>query len=159
VPQLLGYETGYSRKIYRFADYNAGRYASRNAALQQALAALSGTDLALDGDLLSYGKADEVLSTVTSSEKAARVVNAKLSLGLSDGQIRADFSREKSGDFVSTRTFTALRDAFARKTGKPPAFAIVPVIRLSSPKIRRSMTTRLFAESVEKRYQSCMAAK
>ena len=47
VKQLLGYETGYSQKIYRFADFNAGRYASRNAALQQVVAKLSGDTLAL----------------------------------------------------------------------------------------------------------------
>ena len=159
VPQLLSYETGYARKIYRFADYNAGRYASRNAAFQQVLATLAGTDLALDGDLLRYGKAGEALSTVTSSEQAARAASKKFALGLTDAEIRDDLSHEKSADFVSTRTFTAFRDAYARKTGKQPVFAILPVIRLSSPKIRHSMTTRLFAESVEKRYQSCMAAK
>ena len=54
--QLLGYDTGYDKKIYRFADYNAGRYASRNAALQFVAAKLSGEALALDGDLLSYSR-------------------------------------------------------------------------------------------------------
>jgi Protein of unknown function (DUF1615) len=156
VPQLLDYETGYARKLYRFADYNAGRYASRNAAFQQVVAALSGETLALDGDLLSYAKAGKANVTVTASEKAVRKAAKRHAPGLTEADIRKDLLEEKAAKFVSTRTFTALRDAYARKTGKQPAFAIVPDIGLSSPKIQRRMTTRIFAETVDKRYQSCM---
>lgn len=159
VPQLLGYETGYARKVFRFADFNAGRYASRNAALQQVLAALTGEKLALDGDLLSYAKSGKANTSVTATERAARKARTSLGLGLSDQQIRNDLLKEKAAEFVSTRTFMALRDAYARKTGRQPAFAIIPEIRLASPKIRRMMTTRIFAETVDKRYQACMAAK
>ena len=51
VKQLLGYNTGYSQKIYRFADYNAGRYSSRNAAFQHIISILTKQILARDGDL------------------------------------------------------------------------------------------------------------
>lgn len=156
VPQLLDYETGYSRKIFRFADYNAGRYASRNAAFQQVVATLSGDKLALDGDLLSYAKSGKANATVTTSEAAVRKAVKLFAPGLTDKDIRSDLLEEKTAKFVSTRTFTALRDAFARKTGKQPAFAIVPEIGLASPKIHRRMTTRIFAESVDRRYQACM---
>jgi hypothetical protein len=54
IKQLLGYDTGYNQKIFRFADFNAGRFASRNAAFQQVIAKLSGDKLSVDGDLLSY---------------------------------------------------------------------------------------------------------
>lgn len=159
VPQLLAYETGYGRKVYRFADYNAGRYASRNAALQMSVGKLAGEVLALDGDLLSYGKSGKANNNTTATERAIRKVNLASGLGLSDKQIREDLLREKSKDFVSTRTFTSLRDLYQRKTGKAPPFAIIPDIDLKSPKIRRFMTTRIFAEKVDQRYQACMAGK
>ena len=49
--------------LFRFADYNAGVYASRNAALQGQVARLTGTKLALDGDLLAYEKDGEPETT------------------------------------------------------------------------------------------------
>lgn len=102
VPQLLGYETGYARKVYRFADYNAGRYASRNAALQQVIGTLSGEKLALDGDLLSYAKSGKAISGTTGTERAIRKISAAMALGLSNSAIRNDLLHEKNADFVST---------------------------------------------------------
>ncbi len=159
IKQLMGYETGYNRKIYRFADYNAGRYASRNAAFQQSVARLSGEKLSLDGDLLSYGKDEKALPKVTATEVAVRKVLKGLKLDLQDSQIRSDLLREKELGFTGTRTFIAVRDHFAAAFGKPPAFATFPEIWLSSPKLSRKFTTRRFAESVDGRYQACMTAK
>lgn len=159
VKQLLGYDTGYAQKIYRFADFNAGRYASRNAAYQIVIAKLSGQPLAYDGDLLSYGKDGQPLKTLTSTEKALRIANAKHQLGLDDKTIRTDLLKEKDGSFTSTRSFIALRDRFAATTKNPAAFAAVPDIVLNSPKLSRGFTTRRFAESVNKRYQTCMKVK
>lgn len=159
VKQLLGYDTGYSQKIFRFADFNAGRYASRNAAFQKVVARLSGQSLAFDGDLLSYGKDGQPLSAVTATEKAIRVANTKHKLGLDDQSIRADLLKEKDVGFTSTRSFISLRDRFAATTKTPAAFASVPDIVLNSPKLSRGFTTRRFAESVDRRYQACMKSK
>jgi hypothetical protein len=159
VKQLLGYDTGYSQKVYRFADFNAGRYASRNAAFQKVVATLSGEALALDGDLLSYGKDAQASKKVTSTEKAIRTANTKHKLGLDNKTIRSDLLKEKEVGFTSTRTYIALRDRFAATTKNAAAFAAIPDIRLNSPKLSRNFTTRRFAESVNKRYQSCMKAK
>jgi hypothetical protein len=159
IRQLLGYDTGYGRKVFRFADFNAGRYASRNAAFQQSVAVLAGETLALDGDLLSYGKDGKPLSKSTSSELAIRKASAKYKLELTDKQIRNDLLREKELGFTGTRTFITIRDRYAAVKKEAAAFAMIPDIQLNSPKLSRQFTTRRFAESVNKRYQACMAAK
>jgi hypothetical protein len=159
VQQLLGYDTGYSQKIFRFADFNAGRYASRNAGFQKVVATLSGQSLAFDGDLLSYGKDGQPLKSVTATEKAIRLANAKHKLGLDDKSIRADLLQEKDVGFTSTRSYISIRDRFAASTKNPVAFAVIPDIVLNSPKLSRSFTTKRFAESVNKRYQACMKTK
>jgi Protein of unknown function (DUF1615) len=153
VLQLLGYETGYDRKIYRFADYNAGRYSSRNAAFQKQVAVLSGQALARDGDLLLYDKGGTPKKKPSSSEMALR----KILPGVDEKQLRSDLLLEKENGFIETQTFNAVRAAYQQKTGTKPAFAIIPEIALSSPKIKHAMTTRNFAESVDRRYQACIA--
>jgi Protein of unknown function (DUF1615) len=155
VLQLLGYETGYDRKIYRFADYNAGRYSSRNAAFQKQVAVLSGRPLASDGDLLLYDKDGTPQKKPSSSEVALRQILP----GIDAGKLRRDLLLEKENGFIETPTFNAVRAAYLKKTGSKPQFAVVPEIALNSPKIRHAMTTRNFAESVDRRYQACMARK
>ncbi len=159
VAQLLSYDTGYNAKIYRFADYNAGRYASRNAAFQRVVAKLSGQALAYDGDLLLYGKGSQILNKESSSEKAIQAIDQKFMLGLSKDTIRADLAKEKEQRFGGTATYIRLRDLFGQRTKTIAAFAEVPSIELSSPKIKRRMTTLIFAESVNRRYRACMIAK
>ncbi len=159
VLQLLGYDTGYDRKIYRFADYNAGRYASRNAAFQKQVMELSGDTLATDGDLLLYDTSGKARATVSDTEKALRKALQGSSFELPDPDIRRDLLQEKENAFVHTLTFNALRQAYRQKTNAAPEFARLPDIALSSPKITSRMTTKIFAESVNRRYQACMARK
>jgi Protein of unknown function (DUF1615) len=159
VKQLLGYDSGYHKKIYRFADYNAGRYASRNAAFQKIISTLSKTKLSMDGDLLLYGKDQQPIAKVSGTETALRAVIKKFDLGVDDKNLRADLTKEKSADFPATQTYIRVRDVYARMFRQPVAFAVIPTIELNSPKIRRRMTTQNFAESVDRRYQSCVGLK
>ena len=98
-------------------------------------------------------------SGVSNTEKALRAVLKNSSFELTDQDIRKDLLREKDNDFVQTLNYSALRAIYEQATKKRPVFATVPNIALSSPKIRSKMTTRIFAESVDRRYQSCMARK
>lgn len=83
---LLNYPASYSAPIYRFADFNAGWYASRNAAFQNAVSKASGVKLALDGDLIRYDSKEP-----GKTELATRKLAAKL--GMSDSEIRRQLER------------------------------------------------------------------
>lgn len=148
---LLGYPAHYDALLYRFADFNAGWYASRNAAFQAAVSRATGIDLALDGDLLQPG-AD--LEHPGSTERAIRALGARLDMG--DGQIRDALARGDRLEFEDTALYArvfALADAAA---GRAMPRAILPGIRLESPKITRKLTTAWFADRVNARWQRCM---
>lgn len=154
--QLLGYDSGYDRKIYRFADYNAGRYASRNAAFQFAISTLGKLRLARDGDLLAYGSNGKPATEPGRTELVLQAIAVKHGLPLKPDDMRRDLVREKSASFATTETFTMVRDLYRKSTGKEPALAMLPDIALKSEKITGHMTTAIFAERVNARYQRCM---
>lgn len=151
---LLDYVVPYEQIVHRFADFNAGRYSSRNAAFQAALGRVTGKTLVLDGDLLRYADG-QVASLASSVEEAALGIAGQLAM--SRPQIRRDLLQEKSAAFGNSPLFQrvfALADASA---GKPLPRQILPRIDLKSPKISRKLTTEWFAKRVDKRYQSCLA--
>ena len=153
--QLLGYRSGYTRKIHRFADYNAGRYSSRNAAFQWVVSQIDGSELALDGDLLIY-RGQEVSSAVSKTERAIVRVSGTHSLGLSAEEIRKDLRLEKVFEFTKTATFNSMRALYKATFGLDPPFARVPRIKLESVKLDRPLTTAWFAKRVEGRYRRCL---
>lgn len=153
--QLLGYNSGYTQKLHRFADYNAGRYSSRNAAFQWVVSQLDGSSLVLDGDLLAYR--GQVVSTAKSqTELAIMRIDRKLELRLGERRIRRDLSLEKSFDFTGTETFEKISESYQAGYGHVPPFARVPQIDLESVKLDRPLTTEWFARRVEGRYRRCM---
>src|SRR5690606_2043690 len=97
---LLGYETPYTRKIHRFADYNAGHYASRNAAFQAAVSRASGLPLELDGDLLLPGAP---LDHPGRTEAAVRTLAPQL--GMDERDIRRALERGDRLDFNDSELF------------------------------------------------------
>ncbi|HUD40660.1 MAG TPA: DUF1615 domain-containing protein [Dokdonella sp.] len=151
IAHLLGYETPYTRKLHRFADYNAGWYASRNAAFQNAAGLASGIELALDGDLLRPGaRLDEPGQT----ERAVRALGA--SLGMDDRAIRNALARGDRLEFDDTDLYVKVFALAEVRARTPLPRALVPGIRLESPKITRDLTTAWFATRVNDRYQRCM---
>lgn len=83
---LLNYPANYSAPIFRFADFNAGWYASRNAAFQNAVSKASGVKLAMDGDLILYGSSEP-----GKTELAVRKLAGKL--GMSESEIRQQLQK------------------------------------------------------------------
>jgi hypothetical protein len=153
---LLGYETGYNKKIFRFADFNAGRYSSRNAAFQTMLAKLAAKKLATDGDLLIYQSDGDVEMTISGTEQAIRTIVQKYNLNLKDYQIRRDLLKEKQLAFNKTTTYQTILTTYRAKTGKAPLYAQLPEIELHSEKSSRILTTAKFAAMVNSRYQRCV---
>ncbi len=153
IAHLLDYPAAYERPLYRFADFNAGHYASRNAAFQNAVTQVSGVPLEQDGDLLRYADG-EPAPEPGATELATRTLAARLAL--SNADIRRDLAAGKTREFERTRLYArtfALADA--RSTDPLPR-AVIPRIPLHSPKITRQLTTDWFAQRVESRYQACL---
>ena len=148
---LLDYKAMYDEMLYRFADYNAGHYSSRNAAFQSAVSAASGTRLALDGDLLRHGAG---ASEPSNTELAIRKVAAKIDL--SEVQIRRDLGREDDYEFANSKVYERVFALADKTKGRPLPRALLPQIRLESPKITRKLTTDWFAHRVDERYKQCL---
>jgi hypothetical protein len=146
---LLAYPAHYDAMLYRFADYNAGWYASRNAAFQNAVSRATGIELALDGDVLLENAAHP-----GETELAVRALRTRL--GMSDDAIRRDLRAGDRLDFEKTMLYRRVFDIADKAAGKPLPRAVLPRITLHSPKITRKLTTGWFAERVNSRWKQCM---
>jgi len=146
--RLFAHEAHYDRPIYRFADYNAGLYASRNAAFQVRLAKVVGADLAPDGDLLVYNERGKPSGEDGETMRAILAWRERFALDLTEARVRSDARKEKERGSERTGLWERL--------GATP-YAIVPDVALESPKMAPGRTTRWFAERVDKRYRECLA--
>ncbi len=154
VAHLLGYPTSYPQVLYRFADYNAGFYASRNASFQQAVSLASGIPIALDGDVIRYdGKLgrNQVGTTEVAVRSLARSIN------LSEAQIHRALQQGDSAEFEQGVLYQSVFALAERQQRRRLPHAVLPRITLESPKITRKLTTEWFATRVDQRYQRCMA--
>jgi uncharacterized protein DUF1615 len=148
---LLDYSAPYDDMLFRFADYNAGHYASRNAAFQNAVSIASGTQLALDGDLLVEGASEP-----SNTELAVRKLRGRMEM--TDGEIRSDLELGTREGFEKTKVYSRVFALADKKRGQALPRAMLPRIRLNSPKITRKLTTEWFARRVSERYRSCLSS-
>jgi hypothetical protein len=153
IAHLLDYPASYDKPLFRFADFNAGRYASRNAAFQNAIAVATGIPLDLDGDLIRYRKG-KARGDVSATERA--VLSLADQLGMTPAQIRDGLEDSHLSRFERSALYAGVFEIGDRRNGKPLPRATLPRIRLHSPKITRKLTTEWFATRVNRRYNQCM---
>jgi len=122
VAHLLGYPASYARPLYRFADYNAGHYASRNAAFQNAVRIVSGIPLDLDGDLMRYGK--DARRGPGSTEVATRTLAKRLEMSVA--AIHRDLERGATQTFERTELYERVFALADKAHGSPVPRALVP---------------------------------
>ena len=151
IAHLLDYRAPYRNYLYRFADFNAGQYASRNAAFQSALSIVAGVPLNLDGALLPR---DADANPEGATELALRSVAARLNL--SEAAIHGALTQGRAYSFESTSLYTRIFALAERKAGRSLPRAMVPQIRLTGPKIKRKLTTDWYAHRVDERYKRCL---
>jgi len=157
--RLLGFPARYDQALYRFADYNAGYYASRNAAVQEQVSRLTGIALALDGDLLAYQRNGAPSDADSASARAVRAFADRFAPGLSPRQIRRDLLAEKTLAFEDTDTYRAIKAAVEQRDGRPAGYARLPEVTLDSPKLSRPLSTAWFARAVQRRNEACLSSE
>ena len=154
--RLFDHDAAYDDPIYRFADFNAGQYASRNAAFQAALAKVTGTELAPDGDLLIYNKRGKPTDQVGHTMGAILAWRADKAPELEEAAVWRQVKKEKKQAFERTEVWSRVRADYAAMAGKEAPYARIPDVSLDSPKLKGDWSTATFAERVKKRYTDCL---
>jgi hypothetical protein len=150
IAHLLDYPAPYDRNLYRFADFNAGQYASRNAAFQAALGKLSSAALLEDGALLPHDDG----AAPGATELALRALSRRLHLD--EGAIHAALLKAKTEDFEHTALYQRVFALAEKRTARVLPRAVVPQIQLHGPKISRRLTTAWYAQRVNERSVRCL---
>jgi uncharacterized protein DUF1615 len=156
VPRLWGYPLSDPDVLYRFADYNAGQYASRNAAVQRGLGRLTGLPLATDGDLLVFGQDGRPTADESETLRAFRAFRERFVPTLPEARLRGDLEKGKELAFEETPSYLALRRVYREQTGSPLPLAVLPELELKSPKLRRGYSTGAYARNVLRHHRACL---
>jgi Protein of unknown function (DUF1615) len=151
VAHLLDYRAPYDDYVFRFADYNAGQYASRNAAFQHAVTVASG--IALDGDGALLPRAEDT-NAPGATELALRALAARLRLNAA--AIHAALEEARTQSFEQSVLYVRVFELADRATGSPVRRALLPSISLQGPKITRHLTTEWYAQRVDQRFKRCL---
>jgi Protein of unknown function (DUF1615) len=151
IAHLLAYQPPYDEYLFRFADFNAGQFASRNAAFQNAVSRSSGIPVTADGALLP-GKVAE--TGVGETELALRALAPRLHVD--EREIHAALEAARSRDLQRTEVYERVFALAERGARQPMPRAVIPVIKLQGPKISRRLTTSWYAHRVEGRFEQCL---
>jgi hypothetical protein len=149
---LLAYSAPYDSYLYRFADYNAGQFASRNAAFQNALSAAAGVTVVPDGALVVP---NAPISQPSDTELAARKLAARLRLDRA--QIHAALEQDRDASFQNTDLYRRVFALAARARKQSLPKASLPRIDLQGPKLHSHLTTAWYAQRVQARFERCLA--
>jgi len=151
IAHLLDYQAPYDRYLYRFADYNAGQYSSRNAAFQRAVSLVAGKPLAADGALLAN---DPDAKGAGSTQRLLYAIAGRLRL--SEADIHQALGEGRTHGFEQTTLYRRIFALADRKNGRRLPRAVLPRIRLEGPKIERPLTTGWYARRVNGRFERCV---
>ena len=149
IAHLFAYQPPYDDYVYRFADFNAGQFASRNAAFQNAVTRASGVALVADGALLPHD------GDTGDTEYALRALAGKLDL--SESAIHNALEKGKTKEFEHTQLYQRVFALAERVAKRPMPRAMIPTIKLHGPKLSRQLTTSWYAHRVDGRFQKCLA--
>jgi len=154
IAHLFDYAAPYDDLRYRFADYNAGRYASRNAAFQKAVSELTGIALELDGDVLRFEQGKPVRE-VSRTEAAVRTLAGHFEMTNAD--VRGDLELGQSAEFERSRLYLSVFTMVDGVVGRRTPRAVVPMIVVESFKTPRRLTSYGYAMRVAERHKACLA--
>jgi Protein of unknown function (DUF1615) len=152
IAHLLDYRAPYDSYLYRFADFNAGQYASRNAAFQHAASVASGMPLKPDGALLPHNVDP---NDPGATELALRALAGPLKM--SNDAIHDALAGGRTKGFEETLLYRRVFEIAERRSGLRLPRALVPRINLAGPKIKRNLTTDWYAHRVDDRFKRCLA--
>jgi hypothetical protein len=151
IAHLLDYRAPYDRYLYRFADFNAGQYASRNAAFQRAVSSASGLPLVADGALVAH---DAGANAPGATELAVRSLEPRLEAG--DSAIRRALGQAKTADLEENPVYQRVFALAELSEHRSLPRAAMPSIELHGPKIARRLTTQWYANRVNGRFERCL---
>ena len=154
IAHLFDYAAPYDDLRFRFADYNAGRYASRNAAFQKAVAELTGMPLELDGDVLRFEQG-KPLRELSRTEVAVRTLAGHFEM--SNAEVRSDLELGQSAEFERSRLYLSVFTMVDGVVGRRTPRAVLPMIVVESFKTPRRLTSYGYAMRVAERHKACLA--
>lgn len=153
-------KTGNGNLDHVFADYNAGVYSCRNAAMQNTInQILSKKDpsykpLVRDGDFLIYKASGEAIESPSNTEKAVNALVSAYNLGFSPVEVRSALMLEKKAGFSETPLYKAIVKAYEAEFGKTPSLAILPtaIAKGSMEKFDRTLSAQTYIQGSNEQF-------